>query len=72
MAFSKPRPSVVSFSEEQAMDQANDDVLVFTPTLNPAWDTISERQEKIVLKLLVIGASMCGPDTPKIYKALLG
>lgn len=36
-----PPLSVVGLSEEQALDQANGDVLVFTSTFNPMKNTIS-------------------------------
>ncbi|KAK9287758.1 hypothetical protein L1049_016198 [Liquidambar formosana] len=65
--FCIPPLSVVGLSEEQAIEQANSDVLVFTSSFNPMKNTISGRQEKTVMKLLVdaetdkvLGASMCG------------
>ncbi|KAL7251248.1 hypothetical protein ACSBR1_013140 [Camellia fascicularis] len=73
--FCIPPLSVVGFSEEQAMEQAKGDVLVFTSTFNPMKNTISGRQEKTIMKLLVdaetdkvLGASMCGPDAPEIMQ----
>ncbi|KAF5736654.1 glutathione reductase cytosolic [Tripterygium wilfordii] len=75
--FSIPPLSVVGLSEEQAIEQANGDVLVFTSTFNPMKNTISGRQEKSVMKLLVdaetdkvIGASMCGPDSAEIMQGI--
>ncbi|KAF5752476.1 glutathione reductase cytosolic [Tripterygium wilfordii] len=75
--FSIPPLSVVGLSEEEAIEQANGDVLVFTSTFNPMKNTISGRQEKSVMKLLVdaetdkvIGASMCGPDSPEIMQGI--
>ncbi|KHG02152.1 Glutathione reductase, chloroplastic [Gossypium arboreum] len=74
--FSIPPLSVVGLSEEQAIEQANGDVLVFTSTFNPMKNTVSGRQEKTVMKLVVdaetdkvLGASMCGPDAPEIMQA---
>nr|KJB30159.1 hypothetical protein B456_005G131500 [Gossypium raimondii] len=75
--FSIPPLSVVGLSEEQAIEQANGDVLVFTSTFNPMKNTVSGRQEKTVMKLVVdaetdkvLGASMCGPDAPEIMQVL--
>lgn len=68
---------MVGLSEEQAIEQANGDVLVFTSSFNPLKNTISQRQEKTVMKLLVdadtdkvLGASMCGPDAPEILQGI--
>ncbi|KAG6787903.1 hypothetical protein POTOM_003950 [Populus tomentosa] len=75
--FSIPPLSVVGLSEEQALEQANGDVLVFTSTFNPMKNTISGRQEKTVMKLVVdaetdkvLGASMLGPDAPEIMQGI--
>ncbi|THG05617.1 hypothetical protein TEA_000802 [Camellia sinensis var. sinensis] len=75
--FCIPPLSVVGLSEEQAMEQAKGDVLVFTSTFNPMKNTISGRQEKTIMKLLVdaetdkvLGASMCGPDAPEIMQGI--
>ncbi|OMO93056.1 hypothetical protein CCACVL1_06646 [Corchorus capsularis] len=75
--FSIPPLSIVGLSEEQAIEQANGDVLVFTSSFNPMRNTISGRQEKTVMKLVVdaetdkvLGASMCGPDAPEIMQGI--
>nr|CAC13956.1 glutathione reductase [Mesembryanthemum crystallinum] len=75
--FSIPPLSVVGLSEEQAIEQSNGDVLVFTSSFNPMRNTISQRQEKSVMKLVVdaetdrvLGASMCGPDAPEIMQGI--
>ncbi|KAJ7942512.1 Glutathione reductase [Quillaja saponaria] len=75
--FSIPPLSVVGLSEEQAIEQAQGDILVFTSTFNPLKNTISGRQEKSVMKLIVdaetdkvLGASMCGPDAPEIMQGI--
>lgn len=75
--FSIPPLSVVGLSEEQAIEQANGDLLVFTSSFNPMKNTVSGRQEKSVMKLIVdaetdkvIGASMCGPDAPEIMQGV--
>ncbi|KAL3620056.1 hypothetical protein CASFOL_034968 [Castilleja foliolosa] len=75
--FCIPPLSVVGLSEEQAIEQANGDLLVFTSSFNPMKNTISGRTEKTVMKLVVdaetdkvIGASMCGPDAPEIMQGI--
>lgn len=75
--FCIPPLSVVGLSEEQALEQANGDILVFTSTFNPMKNTISGRQEKTAMKLVVdaetdkvVGASMCGPDAPEIMQGI--
>ncbi|KAK9930829.1 hypothetical protein M0R45_018137 [Rubus argutus] len=75
--FCIPPLSVVGLSEEQAIEQANGDILIFTSTFNPMKNTVSGRQEKSVMKLLVdaqtdkvLGASMCGPDAPEILQGI--
>ncbi|KDP39387.1 hypothetical protein JCGZ_01144 [Jatropha curcas] len=75
--FSIPPLSVVGLSEEQAIEQAKDDILVFTSSFNPMKNTISGRQEKTVMKLVVdaatdkvLGASMCGPDAPEVIQGI--
>lgn len=75
--FTIPPLSVVGLSEEQAIEQSNGDISVFTSTFNPMKNTISGRQEKSVMKLVVdaetdkvLGASMCGPDAPEILQGI--
>ncbi|KAH9649979.1 glutathione reductase [Citrus sinensis] len=79
LAFSKTIPplSVVGLSEEQAIEQGKGDILVFTSSFNPMRNTISGRQEKTVMKLVVdaetdkvLGASMCGPEAPEILQGI--
>ncbi|KAL7124229.1 hypothetical protein ABFS83_14G034500 [Erythranthe nasuta] len=75
--FCIPPLSVVGLSEEQALENSNGDILVFTSTFNPMKNTISGRQEKTMMKLVVdaesdkvLGASMCGPDAPEIMQGV--
>ncbi|XP_047307960.1 glutathione reductase, chloroplastic-like [Impatiens glandulifera] len=75
--FCIPPLSVVGLSEEQAIEQAKGDVKVFTSTFNPMKNTISGRQEKTIMKLIVdaetdkvLGASMCGPDAAEIMQGI--
>ncbi|KAG6502325.1 hypothetical protein ZIOFF_042217 [Zingiber officinale] len=63
------------FCEQQALEQAKNDVLVYTSSFDPMKNTISGKQEKTVMKLIVdsetdkvLGASMCGPDAPEIMQ----
>ncbi|KAG7018851.1 hypothetical protein SDJN02_20724 [Cucurbita argyrosperma subsp. argyrosperma] len=75
--FCIPPLSVVGLSEEEAVEKAKGDILVYTSSFNPMKNTISGRQEKTVMKLVVdgntqkvIGASMCGPDAPEIMQGI--
>jgi len=75
--FCIPPLSVVGLTEERALEQAKGDVLVFTSTFNPMKNTVSGRQEKTIMKLVVdaetdkvLGASMCGPDAPEIMQGI--
>nr|CAD1830899.1 unnamed protein product [Ananas comosus var. bracteatus] len=75
--FSIPPLSVVGLSEQQAIEQGKSDVLVYTSTFTPMKYTISGRQEKTLMKLIVdsetdrvIGASMCGPDAAEIMQGI--
>lgn len=75
--FSIPPLSVVGLSEQQAIEQGKSDVLVYTSSFNPMKNTISGRQEKTIMKLVVdsetdkvLGASMCGPDAPEIMQGI--
>lgn len=75
--FCIPPLSVVGLSEEQAIEQGKGDILVFTSSFNPMRNTISGRQEKTLMKLVVdaetdkvLGASMCGPDAAEIMQGI--
>ncbi|CAN7049330.1 unnamed protein product [Brassica rapa subsp. trilocularis] len=74
--FCIPPLAVVGLSEEEAVEKATGVILVFTSGFNPMKNTISGRQEKTLMKLIVdektdkvIGASMCGPDAAEIMQA---
>ena len=67
----------MGLSEQQALEEAKSDVLVYTSSFNPMKNSISKRQEKTVMKLVVdsetdkvLGASMCGPDAPEIIQGM--
>ncbi|GKF06825.1 glutathione reductase, cytosolic, partial [Tanacetum coccineum] len=73
--FCIPPLSVVGLSEEQAIEQAIGDILIFTSGFNPMKNSIFGRQEKTLMKLIVsaetykvLGASMCGPDAAEIMQ----
>lgn len=75
--FSIPPLSVVGLSEQEAISQAKNDIIVFTSSFTPMKNTISGRQEKTVMKMIVdaetdkvLGASMCGPDAPEIMQGI--
>ncbi|XP_077250789.1 glutathione-disulfide reductase [Tasmannia lanceolata] len=75
--FCIPPLSVVGLSEQEAIEQANSDILVFTSTFTPMKNSISGRQEKTLMKLVVdsetdkvLGASMCGSDAPEIMQGI--
>ncbi|KAI3932801.1 hypothetical protein MKX01_031783 [Papaver californicum] len=75
--FCIPPLSTVGLTEQQAVEQAKGDTLVFTSTFKPMKNTISGRQEKSMMKLIVdtdtdkvIGASMCGPDAAEIMQGI--
>ncbi|KAH7307889.1 hypothetical protein KP509_22G081700 [Ceratopteris richardii] len=75
--FSIPPLSVVGLSEQEAVSQTENDILVFTSSFTPMKNTISGRQEKTVMKLIVdaktdkvLGAAMCGPDAPEIMQGI--
>ncbi|KAI3947948.1 hypothetical protein MKW92_024889 [Papaver armeniacum] len=75
--FCIPPLSTVGLTEQQAVEQAKSDTLVFTSTFKPMKNTISGRQEKSMMKLIVdadtdkvLGASMCGPDAAEIMQGI--
>ncbi|XP_073011598.1 glutathione reductase, cytosolic [Typha latifolia] len=75
--FCVPPLSVVGLSEQQALEQAKSDILVYTSSFTPMKNTISGRQEKTIMKIVVdsetervLGASMCGPDAPEIMQGI--
>ncbi|KAG2321387.1 hypothetical protein Bca52824_014600 [Brassica carinata] len=75
--FCIPPLAVVGLSEEEAVEKATGDILVFTSGFNPMKNTISGRQERSLMKLIVdeqtdkvIGASMCGPDAAEIMQGI--
>ncbi|KAL2651349.1 hypothetical protein R1flu_019477 [Riccia fluitans] len=76
--FCQPPLSSVGLTEEEASARENADSLrVYTSTFNPMKNTVSGRQEKTFMKLVVenssdkvVGALMVGPDAPEIIQGL--
>ncbi|KAL3700388.1 hypothetical protein R1sor_018410 [Riccia sorocarpa] len=76
--FCQPPLSSVGLTEEQATTRENAGaVRVYTSTFNPMKNTVSGRQEKTFMKLVVddssdkvLGALMVGPDAPEIIQGL--
>ncbi|KAJ8505191.1 hypothetical protein OPV22_006077 [Ensete ventricosum] len=70
-------PCAVFWSQRAAGSQTKSDILVYTSSFNPMKNTISGRQEKTTMELIVdaetdkvLGASMCGPDAPEIMQGI--
>ncbi|KAM0821186.1 hypothetical protein ACQ4PT_029020 [Festuca glaucescens] len=75
--FCIPPLSVVGLSEQEALEEAKNDILVYTSSFNPMKNSISKRQEKSVMKLVVdaetdkvLGAAMSGPDAAEIMQGI--
>ncbi|CAM6085074.1 unnamed protein product [Calypogeia fissa] len=75
--FCQPTLSVVGLTEEKAIEKAENDILVFTSSFNPMKNTISGRQEKVFIKMIVdavsdkvLGVGMCGPDAAEIIQGV--
>lgn len=75
--FCQPPLSVVGLTEDEAVKQAKNDILVFTSSFNPMKNTISGRVEKTFMKLIVdavtdkvLGAGMVGPDAAEIIQGV--
>ncbi|KAF7841714.1 glutathione reductase, cytosolic [Senna tora] len=66
--FRIPPLSVVGLSEEQAVEEANGDILVFTSTFNPMKNSISGYLVVDTKTDKVLGASMVVPDAPEIMQ----
>jgi glutathione reductase (NADPH) len=75
--FCQPPMSAVGLTEEQAVKQAKNDILVFTTSFNPMKNIISGRDEKTFMKLIVdiatdkvLGAAIVGPDAAETIQAV--
>ncbi|KAG6548711.1 hypothetical protein Mapa_009866 [Marchantia paleacea] len=78
--FCQPPLSSVGLTEEQVIQNhggVRGEFKIFTSSFNPMKNTVSGRQEKTLMKLIVhadsdkvLGAMMCGPDAPEIIQGL--
>jgi glutathione reductase (NADPH) len=75
--FSNPPIGTVGLSEEQARKQYGDDVDVYCARFRPMKNTLSGRDERTFMKLVVdgrsdrvLGCHMLGPDAPEIIQGL--
>jgi glutathione reductase (NADPH) len=75
--FSNPPIGTVGLTEEQARQQYGDDVDVYCARFRPMKNTLSGRDERIFMKLVVdgrsdrvLGCHMLGPDSPEIIQGL--
>uniref|UniRef100_A0A453Q166 FAD/NAD(P)-binding domain-containing protein n=1 Tax=Aegilops tauschii subsp. strangulata TaxID=200361 RepID=A0A453Q166_AEGTS len=73
--FCIPPLSVVGLSEQEALAETKNDLLIYTSSFNPMKNSISKRVEKSTMKLVVdaetdkvLGAAMCGPDAAEIMQ----
>ena len=74
--FSNPNIGTVGLSEEQARERGHD-IEVYKSTFKPMRHTLSGRDEKTLMKLIVdkttdkiLGAHMCGTDSPEILQGI--
>jgi hypothetical protein len=75
--FSNPPIGTVGLTEEQAREQYGDDVDIYTARFRPMKNTLSGRDERTLMKLVVdgksdrvLGCHMLGPDAPEIIQGL--
>ncbi|HVC55425.1 MAG TPA: glutathione-disulfide reductase [Stellaceae bacterium] len=75
--FSNPPIGTVGLSEEAARREYGDDVDVYSARFRPMKNTLSGRDERTLMKLVVdgrsdrvLGCHMLGPDAPEIIQGL--
>ncbi|HEV8029407.1 MAG TPA: glutathione-disulfide reductase [Stellaceae bacterium] len=75
--FSNPPIGTVGLTEEQARHRYGDDVDVYCARFRPMKNTLSGREERTFMKLVVdgrsdrvLGCHMLGPDAPEIIQGL--
>jgi glutathione reductase (NADPH) len=75
--FIQPPMGTVGLTEEQAREQISGDVDVFVSKFRPMKNTITGREEKTLIKILVevatdkvVGVHMVGPDAPEIMQGV--
>lgn len=74
--FSQPNIGTVGFTEEQARERF-DDILLFKSTFKPMKHTLSGREERSFMKMIVdkatdrvVGVHMVGPDAGEIMQGI--
>src|SRR5437588_239165 len=75
--FSNPPIGTVGLTEEQARKEHGDDVEIYCTRFRPMKNTLSGRDERTFMKLVVdgrsdrvLGCHMLGPDAPEIAQGL--
>jgi len=75
--FTQPPMATVGLTEEQALDKLHGDIAVYVSRFRPMKNTLSGRDEKTFMKMLVhkdtdkvVGCHMVGPDAPEIMQGL--
>jgi glutathione reductase (NADPH) len=75
--FSNPPIGTVGLTEEQARQQYGEDTDVYVARFKPMKNTLSGREERTLMKLVVdgksqrvLGCHMLGPDAPEIIQGL--
>lgn len=75
--FVQPPLCYVGLTEEEAKQRLDGDIDVFVSKFKPMKNTLSGRDEKTLMKLIVhvptnevVGAHMVGPDAPEILQGL--
>jgi glutathione reductase (NADPH) len=75
--FSNPPIGTVGLTEEAARQQYGDDVDIYAARFRPMKNTLSGREERTLMKLVVdartdrvLGCHMLGPDAPEIAQGL--
>ena len=75
--FSNPPIGTVGLTEEQARKEYGDNVDVYVARFRPMKNTLSGRDERTLMKLVVdgksdrvLGCHMLGPDSPEIIQGL--
>ncbi|KAK9837065.1 hypothetical protein WJX84_011728, partial [Apatococcus fuscideae] len=75
--FTQPPMATVGLSEEAAIETLAGDLDVYTSSFRPMKNTVSGREEKTFMKIIVqaatdevVGVHMVGPDTPEIMQGV--
>ncbi|CAL5220151.1 g2113 [Coccomyxa viridis] len=75
--FVQPPLAYVGFTEEEAIEKVSGNIDVYVSKFKPMKNTISGRDERTFMKLLVhsdtdqvLGAHMVGPDAPEVMQGI--